>query len=70
MRSAQRIPLPVIGVSLLIIGIVAIYYVDQYSQTYQPTPEAPVFSYASPESQGTSQSRNWLTLSEAISTKK
>ncbi len=54
MGSAQRIPLPVIGVSLLIIGIVAIYYVDQYYQTYPPTSEAPVFSYASPESQGIS----------------
>ncbi len=54
MGSAQRIPLPVIGVSLLIIGIIAIYYVDQYYQTYPPTLEAPVFSYASPESQGIS----------------
>jgi len=52
MGNVQGIPLPVIGVSLLIIGIVAVYYVDQYNQTYQPTPEAPVFSYASPESQG------------------
>ncbi|MDH5792117.1 MAG: hypothetical protein OEZ44_08000, partial [Candidatus Bathyarchaeota archaeon] len=54
MGSAHRIPLPVIGVSLLIIGIVAVYYVDQYSQPYQPVPEAPEFSYASPESQGIS----------------
>jgi len=51
MGKVQGIPLPVIGVSLLIIGVVAIYYVDQ---TYQPTPEAPAFSYASPESQGIS----------------
>ena len=54
MGQVQRIPLPVIVVSLLIIGVVAVYYVDQYNQTYQPTPEAPVFSYASPESQGIS----------------
>ncbi len=54
MGSAKRIPLPVIGVSLLIISIVAVYYGTQYLQTYQPTPEAPAFSYASPESQGIS----------------
>ena len=38
----------------MIIVIVAVYYVDQYNQTYPPTPEAPFFSYASPESQGIS----------------
>ena len=54
MGEARRIPLPVIGVSLMIIVIVAVYYVDQYNQTYPPTPEAPFFSYASPESQGIS----------------
>jgi CubicO group peptidase (beta-lactamase class C family) len=54
MGETQRIPLPVIGVSLMIIVVVAAYYVDQYNQTYPPTPEAPVFSYASPESQGIS----------------
>ena len=54
MADVKRIPLPVIGVSLMIIVIVAVYYVDEYNQTYQPTPEAPVFSYASPESQGIS----------------
>jgi CubicO group peptidase (beta-lactamase class C family) len=54
MGGVQRIPLPVIGVSLLIIVVVAAYYVDEYNQTYRPTPEAPVFSYASPESQGIS----------------
>jgi CubicO group peptidase (beta-lactamase class C family) len=54
MGKARRIPLPIIGVSLLIISIVAIYYVDQYNQTCQPTPEAPMFSYASPETQGMS----------------
>ena len=54
MGNAQRIPLPVIGVSLLIIGIVAFHYVDQYYQAYQPTPEAPELLYASPESQGIS----------------
>jgi len=54
MGEAKRIPLPVIGVSLLIIGIVAIYYGNQYLQTYRPNPEAAVFSYASPESQGIS----------------
>jgi CubicO group peptidase (beta-lactamase class C family) len=54
MVNARRIPLPAIGVSLLIISIVAVCYVDQYNQTCQPTPEAPMFSYASPESQGVS----------------
>ena len=39
---------------LLIIGIGAIYVSYQYNQTHSPTPEAPVFSYASPESQGIS----------------
>ncbi|MDH5440915.1 MAG: serine hydrolase [Candidatus Bathyarchaeota archaeon] len=54
MGEVKRIPLPVIGVSLLIIGIVTIYFGNQYLQTYRPNPEAPVFSYASPESQGIS----------------
>ena len=54
MREVQRIPLPVIGISLLIIGVVVVHYGSQYLQTYRPTPEAPVFSYASPESQGIS----------------
>jgi CubicO group peptidase (beta-lactamase class C family) len=54
MGEVRRIPLPVVGVSLMIIVVVAVYYVDQYNQTYPPTPEAPVFSYASPESQGIS----------------
>ena len=54
MADVKRIPLPVLGVSLMIIVIVAVYYVDECNQTYQPTPEAPVFSYASPESQGIS----------------
>lgn len=54
MADVKRIPLPVIGVSLMIIVIVAVYYVDEYNQTYRPTPEAPVFAYASPESQGIS----------------
>ena len=46
--------MPVIGVSLMIIVVVAAYYVDEYNQTYRPTPEASVFSYTSPESQGIS----------------
>jgi len=54
MGITQRIPLPVIGVSLLIIGIVAFHYGNQYLQPYQPALEAPEFSYASPESQGIS----------------
>lgn len=54
MGSAQRIPLPVVGVFLLIISMVAYQYVDRHSQTDQPTSEAPAFSYASPESQGIS----------------
>ncbi|GAF70985.1 unnamed protein product, partial [marine sediment metagenome] len=54
MADVKRIPLPVLGVSLMIIVIVAVYYVDEYNQTYRPTPEAPVFAYASPESQGIS----------------
>ena len=54
MADVKRMPLPVIGVSLMIIVIVAVYYVDEYNQTYRPTPEAPVFAYASPESQGIS----------------
>jgi CubicO group peptidase (beta-lactamase class C family) len=51
MEGVRRIPLPVIGVSLMIIVVVAIYYSEQ---TYTPTPEVPVFSYASPVSQGIS----------------
>ena len=54
MGTFQRIPLPIIGVILMLIGIVTVYYVDQYSQTNQPTPEASVFPYESPESQGIS----------------
>jgi len=54
MADVKRSPLPVIGVSLMIIVIVVVYYVDEYNQTYRPTPEAPVFAYASPESQGIS----------------
>jgi CubicO group peptidase (beta-lactamase class C family) len=54
MGEVKGIPLPVIGLSLMIIVIVAVYYVDQHNQTYPPTPEAPVFSYVSPESQGIS----------------
>jgi CubicO group peptidase (beta-lactamase class C family) len=54
MGEIRRIPLPVLGVALMIIVVVAVYYVDQQNQTYPPTPEAPVFAYASPESQGIS----------------
>ena len=54
MGGVRRIPLPVIGVSLMIIVVVAAYYVDEYNQTYRLTPEASVFSYTSPESQGIS----------------
>ena len=62
MGKVQGIPLPVIGVSLLIIGVVAIYYIDQYQQTL--TPEAHAFSYASPESQGISNE----TVKELVDT--
>jgi CubicO group peptidase (beta-lactamase class C family) len=51
MGEVRRIPLPVIGVSLMIIVVVALYYSEQ---AYTPTPEVPMFSYASPESQGIS----------------
>ncbi len=54
MGEVRRIPLPVIGASLMIIVVFAVYYVDQQNQTFSPTPEAPVFAYASPESQGIS----------------
>ena len=52
--KTRKIPLPIIIMFLLVIGIGAVYYVGQYSQPEQPTPEVPVFSYASPESQGLS----------------
>jgi CubicO group peptidase (beta-lactamase class C family) len=51
MEQLRRIPLPVIAISLLVIGVLAINYSEQ---NYTPTPEVPVFSYASPESQGIS----------------
>ena len=53
MESLRSIPLPVIGICLLIIGLVAVPFIEQY-QTYPQTPEVTVFSYASPESQGLS----------------
>ena len=49
MIKPLRILLPIIAFSLIVIGVVAINYNEQ---TYTPTPEVPVFSYASPESQG------------------
>jgi CubicO group peptidase (beta-lactamase class C family) len=51
MASVRKIPLPVIAVTLLIIGVLVINYSEQ---AYPPTPEVPDFSYASPESQGIS----------------
>lgn len=53
MERLRSIPLPVIGIGLLIIALVAVPFIEQY-QTYLPTSEVPVFSYASPESQGMS----------------
>jgi CubicO group peptidase (beta-lactamase class C family) len=50
MESLRSIPLPIIGIGLLIIGLVVVPFIEQY-QTYLPTSEVPVFSYASPESQ-------------------
>jgi CubicO group peptidase (beta-lactamase class C family) len=54
MGETRRIPIPVLGVALMMIVVVAVYYIDQQNQTYPPTPEAPFFTYASPESQGMS----------------
>jgi hypothetical protein len=51
MEKPLRILLPIIAFSLFVIGVLAINYSDQ---TYTPTLEVPVFSYASPESQGIS----------------
>jgi CubicO group peptidase (beta-lactamase class C family) len=65
MADVKRIPWPVIGLSLMIIVIVAVYYVDEYNQTYRLTPKAPVFAYASPESQGISN-ESVAGLAEAV----
>jgi CubicO group peptidase (beta-lactamase class C family) len=51
MEKPLRILLPIIAFSLIVIGVLAVNYSDQ---TYTPTLEVPVFSYASPESQGIS----------------
>jgi len=55
MTKLQRKSLLVFVVPLLLImGMGGIYYGNQYLQTHRPTPEAPVFPYATPESQGIS----------------
>ncbi|MHA1227162.1 MAG: serine hydrolase domain-containing protein, partial [Candidatus Hodarchaeales archaeon] len=51
MEKVRRMPLPVIGITLLAIVALAVYY---GVQTRPPAPEALMFSYASPESQGIS----------------
>jgi CubicO group peptidase (beta-lactamase class C family) len=51
MGNGRRIGLLITGVSLLIISVVAVCFVDRFNRTHQPTLEALTFSYASPESQ-------------------
>ena len=53
MLDVRRMPLPVIAVSLMIIGVL-VFHVDQENQIQGPDLTVPVFAYATPESQGLS----------------
>jgi CubicO group peptidase (beta-lactamase class C family) len=54
MVDVRRMPLPVIAVSLMIIGVIIVFQVVEEDQIHSPDSAIPIFASASPESQGMS----------------